>query len=256
MALIERGPVETFTADIDTPTGPPLAQTPPDIDTRYGQASDRFAALVSPNVWAQPILGLDAGVSLTWAIAMAMADESQLVWEAMAWIVNQNNYQTADANGLSWWEQLLGLSINPVNLTTDQRRERIAIHRRVGGPVNLPSIAALIGLYANGTVRLDWYKQVASLFITFISTLGVLDNIADVETALDAYLPAWILFSFIYTYLTWGQARGTAITWAQARNAGLTWGAIRVMSVEALQELAASGYENLCVRLCGGPNGS
>ncbi|MDH6675716.1 hypothetical protein M2277_006437 [Paenibacillus sp. LBL] len=133
--------------------------------------------------------------------------------------------------GLSRWERIFGLPTDTTK-TYAQRREILLGRLRGVGTVTAELIENVAEAYANGDVDVDVNAPAYTVIITFVSSLGVPDQIDALKAAVRDITPAHLAIEYVfrfYTYAelatggrTYGDVVATGKTYSEIYNRGLT----------------------------------
>ena len=160
--------------------------------------------------------------------------------------VLDNCFISTTSEMLSRYEKIFGLNID-ISKSDEFRRERLKAKVRGNGTTTKQLIEQVASAFSNGAVEVIEDNRNYKFFVKFVGTLGIPENIADLELTIKEIKPAHLEFEFIYTYntwkvvetLTWNEA--SAYTWEQIRTAKITqipntWNDIEKLKwIEAMQ---------------------
>ncbi|WP_337100930.1 putative phage tail protein [Paenibacillus sp. YIM B09110] len=132
--------------------------------------------------------------------------------------------------GLARWERELGIKPS-AGQPYDQRRSVIRSKLRGTGTVTARLIKSVAEAYANGEVEVIEDNAVYKVSISFISTLGVPLNLADLEQAIRNVLPAHLVVKYVFRFLTWNEITFTSKPWDAWDALELTWNEMEVYKV-------------------------
>lgn len=124
--------------------------------------------------------------------------------------------------GLTYWESMLGITTN-VDVTYEQRREVVISHLRGAGTSTVAAIQNVAESYDKGSVGVTEIYDEYRVLLTFLDEFGIPDNMADIQAAVAAVMPAHLAYEFVYLFATW--ASYADYTWNQLAN--YTWDEIR-----------------------------
>jgi hypothetical protein len=134
--------------------------------------------------------------------------------------------------GLDHWEKIYDLPTDS-SLTYDERRGRIKAKMRGSGMVTKDMIKNLAESYVNGSVEITENFSNYEIMCKFVGERGVPTNVDIVRTSLREFIPAHLVLSFAYTYLTFAEmdnhtwseletkSDGTNFTWGELETAFL-----------------------------------
>lgn len=123
--------------------------------------------------------------------------------------------------GLSTWEEALGL---PTDVSRDMefRRTRIVSKLRGSGPVTVEMIKNVAESFSNGEVEIIEHPAEYRFEVKFVGTIGIPPNMDDLTAALEEIKPAYLAYTYVIVYRTWGQVAEK--TWGALEP--VTWGDI------------------------------
>jgi hypothetical protein len=152
------------------------------------------------------------------SILDAQGAELDKLWEALDETLRQF-YVTTATWGLEGWERELGIPADPEK-PVEQRRSVILSKLRGIGSVTPQLLKSVAEAYDGGTVEV--YAQPGSYRFTvkFIDTLGVPDNLRDLQAAIEEIKPAHLAVDYEYRYLLIDQVE--AMTLDEIQNHKLT----------------------------------
>ncbi|MDQ0063564.1 hypothetical protein J2T14_005786 [Paenibacillus harenae] len=123
--------------------------------------------------------------------------------------------------GLARWERELGIKPS-AGQPYDQRRAVIRSKLRGTGTVTARLIKSVAEAYSNGVVEVAEDYAGYKVTVTFVSTLGVPPNLADLEKVIRGVLPAHLRIEYMFIYITFGELEDYGTTFGTL--AGLTFG--------------------------------
>lgn len=101
---------------------------------------------------------------------------------------------------LDHWEFELGIETDP-SKPIEQRRSVVISKIRGTGTVTVAMIKRVAESYVNGEVDVSVDSPGFTVIVTFISNLGVPENIWDIENAIRDVIPAHLAIRYEYRYL-------------------------------------------------------
>jgi hypothetical protein len=151
----------------------------------------------------------------------SLGAEFDLVREAVTDTLNQFYVRTATW-GLDLWEDELQLTANP-SLTTDQRRDRIVAKLQGTGTPTIALVEQIVAIFHGGVAYAIQDEASYSVIIKFISLLGVLATLPDVQQAIREVLPAHLDVTWDFNWFLWSQLDAEGWRWSDLDALGLTW---------------------------------
>jgi hypothetical protein len=127
---------------------------------------------------------------------------------------------------LDRWEEELALA--PVTgQPLEERRSRVISHLRGYGTATVPVVKNVAAAFVNGEIDVSEDHSVYTVTIHFIDTRGVPPNLADMQAALRAVIPAHLAIAYDFRYYLASEARAEGMTWGDVRALNLTSAQIR-----------------------------
>lgn len=161
----------------------------------------------------QVLLGAYVATAPDWALGL---------WEAELGITTTAATVFSDDESIG-----LGLSAadptGAANLTSDQRRARIYAHLRANGTATLPRVTQLAITFEGSQIQV--WEDVAhyAVYVRFVGFQGAPANLADLQAAMRALIPAHLSITYVENFLTWDRLAAKNWTWAHIATLGLTW---------------------------------
>lgn len=155
-------------------------------------------------------------------ILEAEGPELDAIETNLADVLKQFYVETATEEGLSRWEEFVGLS-SYAGKPLDQRRSRIISKLRGMGTVTINLIKNVAESYDGGTVEVTEQPELYQITITFVDTRGVPPNIEDLKEAIEEIIPAHLGVVYQYRYLIWDELDALNLTWDELDALNLTW---------------------------------
>lgn len=128
--------------------------------------------------------------------------------------LNQRFVSTATWD-LSEWEEELG-NVPPAMQPIDQRRAVVRSKMRGFGKFTGALLKSVAVAYDNGEIEVTFNAPTSTFTIRFVSTLGLPPNINDLKKAIEEIVPAHLIVSFSYRYLTIAEIEGMTIAQIEA----------------------------------------
>ncbi|MEK4360798.1 putative phage tail protein [Paenibacillus sp. FSL M7-1455] len=127
--------------------------------------------------------------------------------------------------GLAHWERIFGVTTDPTK-TYAQRREVLLSKLRGVGKVDIELIKNVASAYANGEVAVTNKAAEYTIVITFVSTLGVPDQIGLLKDTLRDIVPAHMAIDYVFRFYTYAELKATGMTYAEVAATGKTYAEI------------------------------
>lgn len=162
----------------------------------------------------------------------ALGAEFQAVRDALLGSRDQAFAASADWD-LTDWEALVGVPTD-ATLTVGDRQSAVLARLAGHGATTLAQMRALARTYALGDVRLAVDAPASTVYVTFVNVLGVPPNLASLQAALEAALPARLNVVYLYQYLTVQQLTDTGRTVDQITADSLTVDQLAVSQASSL----------------------
>lgn len=126
--------------------------------------------------------------------------------------------------GLSTWENLAGITVDPISSYED-RRSHIKSKLRGTGTVTVGLIQSVAESFVYGTVTVIEHPDESKVEIKFSDTHGIPSNLSLIKNALTEIVPAHLGIEFTYNYRTWDIA--DQMTWDIADT--MTWDEFEIL---------------------------
>lgn len=137
-------------------------------------------------------------------------------------VLKQLYVETATEEGLTRWEEFVGLS-SYAGKPLDQRRSRIISKLRGMGTVTVAMIQNVAESYVYGHVTVTEHPETYSFTIKFVDPYGIPPNLDDVKAAIEEIKPAHLGVVYEFSYMTWDEFDAYNKTWDQWDALNLTW---------------------------------
>lgn len=124
--------------------------------------------------------------------------------------------------GLARWEWAFGIT-HAETKTYAQRREIILSRLRGVGAITPGLIERVAESYANGDVEISTSAAQYTVTITFVSTLGIPDQIDALKAALRDIVPAHMAVEYVFRFYTYGELLARGMTYGQLKALGTTY---------------------------------
>ncbi len=157
----------------------------------------------------------------TVAIVEAESTELELLNERVRDVVYQFFPDTATW-GLKAYEVDVGIATDETK-PVDQRRAVIKSKLRGAGTTTKELIENVAEAYSNGDVEVTEDNANYNIIITFVGTLGIPPNLDDLEKVLRQIIPAHMIYTLEFRYVTYDQLLSTYPNYDAVTNSGLTY---------------------------------
>lgn len=125
--------------------------------------------------------------------------------------------------GLAMWERIFGITTD-TSKTYAQRREILLGKLRGVGKVDAELIKNVASAYANGEVAVENEAAEYTIVITFVSTLGVPEQIDALMAAVRDITPAHMAINYVFRFYTYAELKATGMTYGALAATGITYG--------------------------------
>lgn len=153
------------------------------------------------------------------ALSGAVNPEVDAANATVARMVANAAISTAGAQGLSRWEQILGVS-TPLNSTLKSRREALMAKLRTKPPINLTTLRCIIETYMGVLVEVGLLDSIVS--VTYRGTSQV-EDLTPLYATLYETIPASLLVNIAYRYLIWQELDAQALIFSALDAKNLDW---------------------------------
>lgn len=126
---------------------------------------------------------------------------------------------TANAQGLSRWEAILGVS-TPLNSSLKSRREALKARLMTKPPINLETLKGIIEAYMGVQVEISVSNSMVK--VVYRGTSQV-DDLTPLFATVYETIPASLLVSIAYKYLGWSELDAQNLTFDALDALGLDW---------------------------------
>ncbi|KKO54512.1 phage portal protein [Paenibacillus sp. DMB20] len=124
--------------------------------------------------------------------------------------------------GLARWERIFGITAEP-GKTYEQRREVLLSKLRGVGTVTAELIENVASAYSNGEVAVTNKAAEYTIVITFVSTLGVPEQMAELRAAVRDITPAHLAIEYVFRFYTYGELKASGLTYGELKALGITY---------------------------------
>ena len=149
-------------------------------------------------------------------------------------IVDNKTVTFADAEGISRWEQILGVS-PPIGSTLEERRNACLAKLRARGVINLDTLRRVVETYLGVPVEIEMWWDAQELtwgepYVIYIYYRGTtkIPDLAPLYEMLYELIPANLIIKVLYKFQTWGEVLDGYTNWGAVKE--LSWGNIRLGS--------------------------
>jgi len=113
------------------------------------------------------------------------------------------------------WEEELGI-VPLANQPIEQRRAVVRSKLRGYGKFSGRLLKSVAEAYDHGVIDIKFDAQTSTFTIRFVSTLGLPPNIEDLKRAVEEVIPAHLMVSYLYRYLTIAEIEAMTISHIEA----------------------------------------
>lgn len=125
------------------------------------------------------------------------------------------------------WEEELGLTPAPTQ-PESERRDRIVSRIRGYGTCTISVVKSVSESYVYGAVDVTEQPELYRVTVTFVDTRGVPPNIDDLESAVEAVVPAHLEVVYQFRYLLWDQLDAQSWSWDHLDSLNIMWDGLEV----------------------------
>lgn len=155
------------------------------------------------------------------AIIETEATEIELLHSRIADVLNQFNVESSTW-GLKAYEYEVGVTTD-VNKPIDQRKSVVVSKLRGAGVTTRELIENVAEAYANADVEVTEDNRHYNVIVKFVGVFGIPPNMSDLERSLREIIPAHMIYTLVFTYLTWDMLDTANMTWDEIDALNLTW---------------------------------
>ena len=127
--------------------------------------------------------------------------------------------KTADQEGVTRWEKILGVS-SPLNSTLDSRREALSAKIISKPPINMAALKNIIETYMGIQVDIEVKEYLIS--VSYRGELKIAD-LMPLFTTVYELIPATMLLEINYRYLIWQELDGLLLDFDGLDAKNMTW---------------------------------
>jgi uncharacterized protein YmfQ (DUF2313 family) len=124
--------------------------------------------------------------------------------------------------GLAQWEHIFGL-VTDTTKTYAQRREVLMSRLRGVGAVSAELIESVASAYANGDTAVTANVPAYTITVTFGSTYGVPEQMAELQSAVRDITPAHLAINYVFRYYMYSELKASGLTYGELTALGLTY---------------------------------
>lgn len=140
--------------------------------------------------------------------------------DALQAVLRQFYAPSADDWGLDLWEEALAIPPSADDEAT--RRARVLARLRAPGTTTHQRILSVANSFENGQVVVIEDFAAYALRLRFVDVRGVPPNLDDVERAVREILPAHLVLTIEFTYVTWDMVDDLDESWDTFDARGIT----------------------------------
>lgn len=155
------------------------------------------------------------------AIIETEATEIELLHSRIADVLNQFNVESSTW-GLKAYEYEVGVTTDVIK-PIDQRKSVVVSKLRGAGVTTRELIENVAEAYANADVEVTEDNPHYNVIVKFVGVLGIPPNMSDLERSLREIIPAHMIYTLVFTYLTWDMLDTANMTWDEIDALNLTW---------------------------------
>ncbi|MEK3975500.1 putative phage tail protein [Psychrobacillus sp. FSL K6-1267] len=160
------------------------------------------------------------------AIIETEATEIEFLHSRIADVLNQFNVESSTW-GLKAYEYEVGVTTD-VNKPIDQRKSVVVSKLRGAGVTTRELIENVAEAYANADVEVTEDNPNYNVIIKFVGVLGIPPNMSDLERSLREIIPAHMIYTLVFTYVTYDMLKAKYTTYDDLKQTGLTYEEILV----------------------------
>ena len=162
----------------------------------------------------------------TRALIESEAIEIELLYARIHDVLAQFNIETATW-GISAYEFDIGVTPN-VNKPLDQRKSVVISKLRGAGVTTRELIENVTEAYANTDVEVSEDNPNYNIVVKFVGRYGVPPNMDDLERSLREIIPAHMIYTLVFTYVTYDMLNAKNADYDAITTSGLTYDEILV----------------------------
>lgn len=160
------------------------------------------------------------------AIIETEATEIELLHSRIADVLNQFNVESSTW-GLKAYEYEVGVTTD-VNKPIDQRKSVVISKLRGAGVTTRELIENVAEAYANADVEVTEDNPHYNVIVKFVGVLGIPPNMSDLERSLREIIPAHMIYTLVFTYVTYDMLKSKYASYDDLKQSGLTYEEILV----------------------------
>lgn len=141
-------------------------------------------------------------------------------------IIHQCFIETATW-GLRVWEELYGI---PVDANKDIKFRRSVIKSKMRGQstTTIKNLKNVAESFSNGEVEIIENLDEYTFGIKFVGNRGIPPNMDDLINSLHENIPCYLVYEFIFVYMTWNEFESYNKTFDEWDSLNLTWDELQI----------------------------
>ena len=149
------------------------------------------------------------------------ATEFELLHSRIADVLNQFNVESSTW-GLKTYEYDVGVTTN-TNKPIDQRKSVVISKLRGAGVTTRALIENVAEAYANADVEVIEDNPHYNVIVKFVGIYGIPPNMDDLERSLREIIPAHMIYTLEFKYMTYAMSTSTYSTYGDLKRTGFTY---------------------------------
>lgn len=155
------------------------------------------------------------------AIIETEAQEFELLHTSITDVLKQFNVASSTW-GLKAYEFEVGVT-NNLNKPIDQRKSVVVSKLRGAGVTTKALIENVSEAYANADVEVVEDNPNYNVIVKFVGVLGIPPNMDDLERSLREIIPAHMIYTLVFTYVTYDMIKAKYQSYNDLSSTGLTY---------------------------------
>ena len=167
-----------------------------------------------------------ADITETVALINTEATELELLYSHVNDVLAQFNIESATW-GINAYEYDIGVTSNE-SKPLDQRKSVVISKLRGAGVTTRELIDNVAEAYANTDVEVIEDNPNYNIVVKFVGTFGIPPNMGDLERSLREIIPAHMIYTLVFTYVTYDMLNGKYANYNAIQTSGLKYDDILV----------------------------
>jgi len=167
-----------------------------------------------------------ADITETVALINTEATELELLYSHVNDVLAQFNIESATW-GINAYEYDIGVTSNE-SKPLDQRKSVVISKLRGAGVTTRELIDNVAEAYANTDVEVIEDNPNYNIVVKFVGTFGIPPNMSDLERSLREIIPAHMIYTLVFTYVTYDMLNGKYANYNAIQTSGLKYDDILV----------------------------